>query len=340
MCGRLNYSYLLAVPFITVALMGAEKRARSVEAPPAEQTVRVPLAGLFAPEGQAELRSILGMPGAAVFGESLRLPPGVRNLVVSPSGTYALATDGDRFFAITSSNAGVASTPLEALQEPAQVVAFSSDGSAAALHSEETRRLYVLPGLPAPSSAREIDLRSLTGDLVTVAMNDRAQLVALGIFDGHTGSVDIVAPDGSYERAWTGGRPQSIRFVGSRLLVSDAAQKRVLLLSRGEDRWDAQQIAGADEGIADPGQIEVTADHRWALVANRNSRSLVWIEIASGKCEEILLPSPTQRLTSFQARGAILISTGEPEGHWFVSTVADQPVLSFISDPSRGARSR
>jgi hypothetical protein len=340
MRGRLNYGCLVALAITAVALDGAEKRANSLDAPASDQRIRVPLVGLFSPEGQAELRPILGLPGAAVFGESFRLQPGLRDLVVSPNGAYALATDGDRFFAITSLNTGIASTELEALQAPARLLAFSADGSAAALLTEETRRLYVLPNLPASASPREIDLRSLSGDVISAAMSDRAELIALGTFDGHSGSIDVIAPDGSYERVWTGGRPQSVRFAGNRLLVSDSAEGRVLLLSRGEDRWEAHPLAGPDEGIEDPGQIEVSHDHTWALVANRTSNSLVWVELAGSKTRKMTLPSAVQGLTSFHRRGAILVSTREPEGHWFFNTVADEPVLTFISDPIAGARGR
>lgn len=322
------------------ALPGAEKKARALSPNAVQDTgIRAPLAGLFAPADGAELRTIVGVPGAAVFGDSIGLPSGMRRIWLSPSGAFAIGAPetGHPVWSLQAQGGRTVAAQIEAVTAAAEVVAFSSDGAAVALYSEEIRRLYVLTGLPNEPAVRELDLRSLPGKLVSAALGDGAALIALGSFDGHAGAIDMVAADGAYESVWSGGVPSSLRFVGGTLLIADPAENRVLSLSRADNQWTPQVFAGEDEGVDDPGQIEVLPDRKWAVITNRKSGSVLWVDIGTGKSHRVELPSAATSITPMRARNAVIISTASPEGHWFLTPGAEQPVLTFISSSNPGA---
>lgn len=119
------------------------------------------------------IRSIMGVPGAAMFGDPINTAVPFTSGVVSPDSTFCLAANADNGLPIRISLPAGSVTPIaNARQGPARIIISPGSSSAALVYSDS---IAVVQGLPdAPSVARELsDLE----DIGPVAVSDDGELL-------------------------------------------------------------------------------------------------------------------------------------------------------------------
>ncbi len=142
----------------------------------AGETLRGPVAGYVAERHGAQLRTILGVPGAFEFSDPLTLPEGVTRVRPAPGHDFALVEvgDGAGVLHLDRGSAGRV-VPVDGML-PADWAAFSATGTAAALFSAPSGMVQVAIGLPdAPRIAMTRDVSDLA--LRTASVSDDGALV-------------------------------------------------------------------------------------------------------------------------------------------------------------------
>src|SRR5215813_12163810 len=104
-----------------------------------------PLLGVVFDAGQADIRSLTGIPGSAILGGPLDSGAALGQAAVSAAG-YAVAVEYDSGAAVLVTSSG--RRPLAGIPTGAAVIVLSPRGSSAALYFKSTRTAYVVTGLP------------------------------------------------------------------------------------------------------------------------------------------------------------------------------------------------
>lgn len=131
-----------------------------------------------------QLQPILGIPGAARFGNPISLPRSATQLYVAPGQAYALAAQGPanpvalavlQAAGVVSTNPALTALP-GAMTSP-DLVAFSPTAQSVALYAQQSGEVQVFSGLPnSPRKAQDI---SSVGRAALLAVSDDAQSVLI-----------------------------------------------------------------------------------------------------------------------------------------------------------------
>lgn len=117
-----------------------------------------PVAGYVFDSPAHALRPILGIPGASVLGDAVKLGIDPVLAAVSPKLDSVIAVAGDRSFHFFRLNAGVtAEASVNGLAASPERIVFSPAGTAAALYAGgQIQILTGLPGTPTPGNRFEL----------------------------------------------------------------------------------------------------------------------------------------------------------------------------------------
>jgi hypothetical protein len=134
-----------------------------------------PVLGFVGRSSPTELRAILGVPGAAVFGDPLLVPSNSTTVRVAPGLAYAWIErtgEASAVLPLTATRAGVPDDVVDALPS-ADLAAFSPLGRSLALYSSRSGKFQVIGGLPdAPRIMQELDGATLSGTPDSLAVSD------------------------------------------------------------------------------------------------------------------------------------------------------------------------
>src|SRR5581483_9660423 len=128
----------------------------------------------------AELRGILGVPGASVFSNPLPLPETVTAIHLAPSHSFALIEHKDKQIGVMSlkaENFGREAV-IGGAFTTADLVAFSPSSRSAILLSATAGRIQAITGLPnEPQVVQSFDVNVLPEPPTSVAIDDEATAV-------------------------------------------------------------------------------------------------------------------------------------------------------------------
>jgi hypothetical protein len=275
--------------------------------------------------GLGALRSVRGIPGAAILADPLDTGFEIAAAAVAPRRDYALAISaGTRDVRLIRWHGGnPSSIPLAgALNAPDRIV-FSPSGDAALLYDAEFGRLQLVTGLPDAADAHTVPLdESPTSTIMAVA--DGGTLAIAGaehirIFGSGIGSFSLPLPTSAaiaFDRS------------GTRLLAVTRSGD-IYIASHLEAGLDLVQIASATAQTADPVGAQLSADGSTAFVASP-AGIVTAIDISSGAARSLDCQcSPTAlepfgragmfRLTGISNRPIILFdAASDPLRFWFV----------------------
>jgi hypothetical protein len=306
-----------------------------------------PIVGFIVQSGTPQLRPVIGAIGAAVLGEPIPLSGEITRLVLSPMQTFALAERTvDQPLALLPVGAdGVgAQLTIAGAFSRSDRIEFSPAGSVAALYSAALQRIQILSNLPeSPQVAQEFDLSSLSAPVTSLAIDDTSNLL-VGTSDGDIGGVYRIFPDSATTPLFTLGVPSAITFVAGTgtALVADSQTNQVLLVSGISGSPSTTVLAGPDNGVHGPNQIEVLAENRYALVANGNpangsSNSLLSIDLQAGGVTAFPISASASGIVPLINRAGLAVSSSAPEVFWLFGNTAGNPALSFVADVSQTA---
>jgi hypothetical protein len=303
------------------SLRAGLRRAQDENAGSNASSLQPPTLGYVGQTFPVEIRPILGIPGAASFGDQVTIPQNITQLYVSPGSSYAfVARQNASGLALIQLN-GIESSELVeipgALPAP-QLIAFSPTGRTAALYANDSTRVQVLTGLPgSPRVARDLPSSTLPMHPECLAVSDDGNALALCSGDG---GVSVVMPDGAPAPVYSGVEAAAIAFLPnlSNLLVCDPGRSAVYLITGLLGMPAASPVALGLEISTKPVFLAASVDGEEALVTSAGSNRAWSINISSAVLEAIDLPAPAASLLPLRSSDVFLLSARRGEPGWLL----------------------
>lgn len=244
------------------------------------QTVEGPVMGFVIDSRSHTLRTVLGVPGAAVVGEAVKTSSSLTPQAVSPSGDYAVVWTGGREAIWTPAGS------LEAVRQlPAGrfSVTLSPRGSAAGFYAQSEGIVRVIAGLPAASAdVSAIRLDTVGGACGKFALSDDGALLLCS-----SGADAVVfGAAGELARIPFGAAITALAFVpGSHdALIADGPEA---FLARNVDAHGSATRLNIS-GLDSVSSAAVITDGSHALLSDAASRKLAILPLAPGAQPTVL----------------------------------------------------
>ena len=288
----------------------------------------------------ADVRAIIGVPGAASLSGPLSMPRGVERVYLSPGGSFGLAEQSAGAMAVVQFS-GMLALPLQAvsgaIEQPA-IVAFSPGGSAAAVLSTEEGRLQVLAGLPAsPRIARSLNLSDLPANIRTLALADDAVTLLAGTADG---SVLALRTGKTAQLLFSAHDLGGIAFApaSTNALLFDRDGNRAMMIENIATSPSTRMLAEGVAGIT--GDVVLGFDGGAAIVGAINARQLSRINLQTLQVDTVNLPVALTMLQPLQAAHRFLISSQSGQPAWIVDTSRETAAVYFVPRQARPVLAR
>ncbi len=309
---------------IFLTLIGsASGQSRPALTVPSAANVRIPVLGYVASPSQANIRSMLGAPGAVVVGDPIALPDGVTLATVVPGQAFAIV-ERNQTPQLSMASLSIASAgdllPIIGTFAHADRIVFSPSGTVAAIYSAALAQAQVITGLPlSPQMARQVDLSTLGSvPLTSLAVSDDGQSLLIGVSDGTSGAVWLFPAQGAARQQLSAGVPSAARFFAGRqdAVVADSGWQQVALLSSVGDQVSSRVLGGSAQGFIAPADVEISADQKRVWVADVNS--LLAIDLGSGAVSAQSCPFTPSSFLRLTGRSVYLVSSqdGSATGMW------------------------
>jgi DNA-binding beta-propeller fold protein YncE len=237
---------------------------------------------IFDAQGQA-LRPILGIPGAAIFGDPLQAPAPISTAAFSLRQNVAIVNDG-AWKVVGLGTSTIAPTVLPDGLPTSARVSVSESGSAAAFYDSSNAVLSVVTGLTATDgsmAANAVALGGLPGGLTALAASDDGSLlVTSSVPDGGGEALMWLGQDGSTRQL------ASLQKTSSILLWNHGAN--ALVVDRGANQvWSIQDPGGSAaitllasdaDGVSGPTGAALSTDGKQLWIANADAHTVLGID--------------------------------------------------------------
>lgn len=262
--------------------------AQAAEKFPSLSSVSGPILGMVFDNARSGLRPILGIPGAATLGEVLVLGRAISRAWVSPRQDFALveSKDNGALVVVSFDRGSILIRPLRGISLLADQISLSPTGVVAAIFQRDGRNVQIVTGLPnTPWASSLVNVPALPGGLTAMAVSDDAEAVLLGVSDGRSGAVVLLTRAGQSHVINLVGHATAISFLRNShdALIADRRNNAILLMRDVTGAAATTSLAGEREGITHPVAVEASDDNRMVFVANAGSRTLLTLDLDSGK---------------------------------------------------------
>ena len=278
----------------------------------------------------AEIRAILGVPGAATLSGPLALPRGIERIHLAPGGGFGLVERATTALAIVQFN-GTLALPLQpvagALAQPA-IVAFSPGGASAAVLSTQESRLQILAGLPAaPRIAASMNLADLPANIRTLALADDGITLLAGASDG---GVFALRSGKTAQLLHSTRDLGGIVFAPSSTsaLVFDRDGGRALMIENIAASPSTRLLAEGLSGIN--GDALLAFDGDAVLIGVSGAKQLTRIDLVTLQTAAVNLPVALGALQQLQAAHRFLISSRSGQPAWILDTSRETAAVYFV----------
>lgn len=284
--------------------------------------VSAPVLG-YAWDSKAQvLRQIDGVPGAAKVNAAGDTGQGFALAIAAETHDYTLLLDGKGALYLAALPGGI---PAEISAGPWSGMAISASGSYAVVFSTQGAA-ELIRGLPQQPSFHKLDLPA-TNIRGAVISNTGTTLLAADSVNGIT--IFSIPQNGVAIQAMTVGQLGGMAFVpaSDRAVVADARNGTVTLISSVTVSPATNPINSAKMG--QPVGIDVSADSRWAVVAN-SMGAVVRLDL-SGQTTPITVTCGCAPATVANLSGSAfrLTDAGSSIG-WIVDAGSPTPRVLFV----------
>jgi hypothetical protein len=294
-----------------------------------QQAMQAPLLGFVYGAERSELRPILGIPGASLFGGPISIPAGVTGVYFAPHQNYALLAH--RFVGsiglMTFQGAGGSAVAVcGAISQP-DLITFSPSGSAAVLYSRGAGQIQVITGLPsAPRVARGIATGELPDGLRLLAIADDGVTLLEGT---SRNAIYLLPAAGSpqllYSATDLGGMVFAPRTTD--VVVFDRGAGTLFLL---QEVGSASSYLPLAEGLAGVGNAFLEISGSSAVLAGANTSSVWQIDLASLDVQSTRLPVTPRMLQPLQTSGKFLLFYKPGQPAWILDASDESGTVSFV----------
>jgi hypothetical protein len=296
-------SYLLSICIFSVLPAVAENAG----------AVSGPVLGLV--NKSAQLRALIGTPGAAYFGPAIDLQ-GLELAAVSSESGYAIALTSDR--TVVRLLANQTARVLADWNVTVDAVSLSPTGNAAALIGGT--QIEILSGLPQkPEHVRIIELNSHPAGVAVSDDGDSIAFVEAGVLSvvDANGRRQIATVDVVSDLRFRSNSRNLIYLDGSSVMMATQQGVRI--------------VAGAADGISSPRAVFLASD-RLLLIADAAGNDLIVLDSQTGTSERITLPCTPAGLTAMNASTLGLHCENDFRIHLVQLTSSGVRVL-FVPEP-------
>ena len=290
-----------------------------------QNIVSAPVLGFAWDPAALALREIDGVPGAARVVASADTGSGFQTAVAASSRTYALLLDSKGVLYLTMLPG---SSPRQLSSGPWSGVSISASGEYAVAYSTSGASLQVIGGLPQQPTLHSVDAQGL--GVVAAAISDAGTALLATKSGGGGAAILAIAPGAATaSRVMTIGAAGGLAFVpgSDRALVADTIAGTVTQLDHVSGVPAPSLLSGAT--LAKPVGLGVSADGRWAMVAN-GAGTVMRLDLGgqtapvSTKCS--CIPTTVANLSGSAFR---LTDVGSSTG-WMVEAGGAGPRVLFI----------
>ena len=295
------------------------------------QAMQAPLLGFVYGAERSELRPILGIPGASLFGGPISLPAGVTGVYFAPHQNYALLAHRvvGSIDLITFQGAEEASVTAicGAISQP-DLITFSPSGSAAVLYSRRAGQIQVITGLPsAPQVARIIATGELPDALQLLAIADDGVTLLEGT---SRNAIYLLPAAGSpqllYSAADLGGMVFAPRTAD--VVVFDRGAGTLFLLQEVSSASSYLALAEGMTGVSGNAFLQVNGES--AVLAGTNTSTVWQIDLESLEVQSTRLPVTAHTLQPLETPGKFLLFYKPDQPAWILDTSGESGTVSFV----------
>jgi hypothetical protein len=236
--------------------------------------------GFIGGPGPLELRTILGVFGAARIGQPIALPGTVTRLHLSARQHYALVEqNADSPLAMwrldetvlldRQANSDGLVAIAGALPHP-DLVAFSPRGDSAALYDAASGQFQIIAGMPNKTFVKKTPPLESPATITMVALSDDASVV---VTKDSAGDLQISKDDSSWRPLYGAYSPLAWSFIPKThdLIISDSKENAVFLIEQADSR--SAPIVLAENCL--PNQLAATSAGE-TLAGLDSRRSILW----------------------------------------------------------------
>lgn len=292
-----------------------------------------PILGYIADRDGRTVRPLNGVTGAAVLGLPLGAGSDWRPVAISPERDSIIGSDGASLFVLRISGAFGTASRLAIADGAVDLAVFGPLGRSAAILNSALPRLRVVTGLPdRPAPSREIDLPGLSGAL---AVSDDGEAVLLGTGE----AIYLLTREGPPRVIHSGIQAVSIEFLAGRpdAVVADRRQSAVWLVRNVTRAPEWVQVAGNQDGIAEPSALGVSRDGRYLVVASAKTISMV--ELASRAVVAVACGCQVGRLQRLAGNAVFALDQDAEGGLLVFDGDAPEPRMVSVPPPARDSSS-
>jgi hypothetical protein len=243
-----------------------------------------PSLGFLFDAHQRALRPVLGIPGAAVFGDPFAAPSHMTSATLSLRQNVAVINDGG-WKAITLSPAGITNTVVLPDGLPADAdVAVSETGTAAAFYDSVNNVLTAVSSIATASmAANPVSLDSLPGAITRFAVADDGSLLLSSSLSGGGEALFWLGQDGSTFQLATLQKTASILLwnSGANALVTDRAANQIWGIQTPGSNAAITLLASDADGVSGPAGAALSADGKQLWIANAGNQNVLGIDLGS-----------------------------------------------------------
>lgn len=240
-----------------------------------------PLLGYIFDGPGLALRPILGMPGAADFGNPLPSASGVTFASISLRQNIAVVNNGS-WQAIQLSHAGAGTTTNlpQGLPSTAQV-ALSEDGTSVLFYDAPNNALTVVTGINSSPTGRIVPLDALPGVINAMAVADDGSLLLSSAIPAGGEALFWVGPDSSSIQLTTLQSTASISLSsdGSSAMIVDRGANRIYQIQNPGASASITLLASDADGVSNPVGAAIGNNQLW--IANAGASSVLGINTNS-----------------------------------------------------------
>jgi hypothetical protein len=316
-----------------LALNGAEAKRKTADISFVE-----PLIGHVFDEGTRQIRTILGIPGAARVAEAIPLETPLRDVVIGAGGKLAVASveNGESAVLIRPSGTPAIILPISGSMKVFNVAVFSPSGTAAILFGSECNCLQVASSFEeSPAVTRVVDASALPGEITALAIADDASFAAVAVSSTveHAPAAQLLLVDlkgDAPPRLLLNTTVSAVAFSleGNDLAVADAKTHSLSLIRDVRGDATVTSVAGESDGLAMPSAVTFL-NATTVLIADRSGlvhvANLEGAQLRTISCYcrpnavELMELKSTYRLTGTET-GAV----------WIVSLTESDAAVRFV----------
>jgi hypothetical protein len=273
------------------------------------------------------LRPILGVPGAAYLGRAILAD--LAYAAVSPDGTKALALQGGSWHLVRLSAGEAVASDIVGPENGYTCASWNGRSSAAALWSPHSTHVQLIDLESVPRLDGAIDLHAYGERISFVSVDPAGKAVIAAVDAADSPSLYLASPK-SIPKKIADVLPAASVFVndGDTWLI-DSVTRRLIEV---RDVHGVTQAFVVDAGdLGDPVGIAVSSDSTSLLIADRATKALAVLDLASRAIlARFPLPAEPQCLQSLNKRWYLLTAMLERGSPIYLLDAGRSPNVYFV----------